>query len=1857
MSTKNNIEKFFELKPIKPGKISEISEATASSSVPPAERVNFHIGNPVQDDRLTFYYLKSILNLQPELHKEFIPEQLVKELGWEDEQKKRIEFLHKLIKNSSPYSPRGGYNIKNPIPLIKKIYQWLTSEQEEPLSYDIGEKSGRREIIISSGGIDESVRILLHSLDNYLINLPTKILSIDYEIPSFYKDFDHLEFASLSGDESTLYSELSFHTKTNKPIYLLLGKILSEESRRKLRNLCLEVPLFFVEVNDAPNHLSLAREAKLRNRVLRFITPYFISHRLKDQSINFIIGNYDLLKIFESVHFQLKGTPSSSEIELLQYAIDNLDEIDNIVEEPDGDLSSLSNINFTPEPPLVSQQNFAAKIESIVAAKVGLISDRIEKLTGKDLLLDKIGSPDYFINNDAQEILDKFFSVIDEKGFYLEALDSLKSVFVKEHPEYSYKNLSVVNGSSRTALGLLGFHCGIKEIITCDYSWTYEHCFPKSNFIPLTDDYELDTKAMIKKLDEQIGEDRDSDNIAIIFNNPHNASGKIFKESDIKDLLAEALNKNIFVIDDLAYQNVLPGETINGPKTIKQLGLELVSEGKIFKDKLNKIITVHSLSKTDCFAGARLAFVEIADEKLRDQFLKLNVYIKPNIAAILLAYMFYRNDSERINNFWFLRNRIFKAKTDAMIDAVNDLPDDRNPFNISIIRPEGSMYPRMVIENLPNGLSLDWLSSGLALQGIGLVPLSSFARTAKGFEVARKSFRLTLGGTDTPDILLRKTRRVLIDLNRLIAEEKSKYNKHLISIKTVSKKSNSYLENAEKNWKEILVNVKESCLKIAAQQSMVLAGERENRILFDRFFDKFLPSRFNTFGGIFSDHLNLSLDFISQIYSKGAGSIENKLEYEFFKDDLEKRKNAFTKRTYDRTVHPTQIYALDTELIFNNVIDSILRNEKPLPGVTEKLSASLINEYFGRNIAINSLQEGEELVCDLRSIIAAEQFKSIYSSDEKRILLSFWGDWDGSNRPSGQGHTLVASALIENVNQLSSIIKTIISIDKSVKVDKNILQAIDQLSMTNKKFWELLNHITSLTNKLEKRYKGVLPFNIESNPFRKVGMKIGIAKDPVVKLWQHNDRLEQRMLEMRLERRKKLEYYFKLNKELRKTLHGLIPVIIKNSHSTELILKAGLYRDILKRFILTPRIHQKLITAKDQFAINTTVNNITEINEISGNFGNPGMVLGLQISMSTNPEALISLDKKFVAENERISKTNSSLLPKVWSIPLFEDINTVSGIENYLDKVWDYAVQSRSIDQETKARFTEIICEIFIAGSDLSQQVGQTASTLLYKTAKHKTIEWLAKKGLVEYVRIKLGSGEPMQRQGGYYADFSSKPAFIKNDINEVRLSGHLSDSAKMSTEFAVSPLHGVYAGGDLRTLQSAISEKLRHLRVEERTQLLHHLNKTQEFYHSELIRASEPFIDTRLIYESKSLKELERLTLGKKDDVFETFSELAKNNFQQIVYGREDDVVGIHIISYFISKASPSLRDRPVDRPSRSIGDNKSQKIIERIASTIPLCKHGSLLRAISHNKAQTFVLGINQLTTGLFRALNQFSQMDFVGGTGYQMLHDRILPQLPVYEILHTLRIFQDYNLKHLQKLSNSFQPGNSVFSLLREDTDSIKMFIPLFQKELLRRHGINVAEFFRGDEFIPELLPTLRPDLAVLLQQDFFNTKPENVTAKIEYEIPGDWLDEFSSLIVIPEKLEYWREKIWLLLEEPVINQVKSFVELAIALNNFSKEVGSKELTLSTTAIKKTKFKTSLADLLKGSVDDSMRQFLTAAVQYLTQLPSEMVEVPVDIVRALNDVEQILRIEEQALSKKKQELLNFYLIQIARHVGDNG
>jgi len=1864
--------KYFSLKSIKAARVSEVSETTASATVPTEERVNFHIGNPVQDVKLSSAFLRMVTGI--DIAKENLTEDkldlFLEELGWNNGEKTKLEFLLALIKKSAPYMPRGGFNKKDPNYLVKYIYEWLSKDQQEPLSYDLGGTTGAREIILASGGINEALRIFFHSISNHLANLPARIFLYGIDLPHHLLSFPSLEFEKFPSEEKIFINQLSLKLKRSPdtPSFLLLGKFTSEETRRNLRQLSLELPLFFVEINDAPNHLSMAREAKMMNIVLRFLTPAVFFPSLKDLSTVIVAGNAGFIKIMETIHFQLKGTPSASEVELLSVILkDNLVSHKSIVDERQIKIeSSYESIPQT----LGSDNSFGRharqiedRLDILIQRNSKLITNVIERITSKKIELTK--KP----NQISSLLPTGQFSICDSKDLFNELIDNINSdewmseleksflySFLRHHPEYNIKNCIVVNGSSRTGLGLLGYHCGIKEAIIPDLSWTYEHCFPSVSVVPLTDDYELDTQGLIESVKMKLKKNPDWKKYgAVVLNNPHNATGQVFNREIISNLVKWLLEREIFVIDDLSYQNVAPINALKEIKTLKQLINDLLSKGYIGSNHVKYLITIHSLSKTDSLAGARLSVAEICHEEIFDKFKEISSTIKPNIAAIFLTYLFYRNSTETVNAYWRLRNKIFQERMNSLEEAVKILPSIRNRFEINIKAPRGSMYPQMIINNLPMGLSLDWLASGLARQGIGLIPLSTFARTEKGFEAGRKTFRLTLGGTDNSEILLKKTRRVLIDLNRMLAEETANYNCKKFEVKPFGIKKSVPQKDLMCQWNYIEQKIIVECKKRIQTYFTQYNGEIRNRGYEQIFENEYLPERLSLFKQRLDDRLTLTNELLEVTAVDKGKSLIAALEKEFYKDSVERRETAFKQRLYDRTVHPTQMYSLKNELIFEELIERVIKNESIPAILIQKSADEMLKEYLGLNVAIASSEEPAELLLDLKTLIASENYFQIHSDHQLQTILSFWGDWDGSNRPSGQGHSLVATALIENVKQQTKILQLLLKQDKSIRIESLLLKEIEKIGGTNKKFSNLLNEITQLTHQLEKRYRGILPFNLKAGKIRQIGMKLRIAKDPLTSLWHHNDRLERKMLELRTRRKNTLEFYFSLNKQLRETLSALLPSIQKNLSDKKLLLEVCLYKDLLKRFVITPRIHQKMITAQDQFAINTTVHNINEINEIAARYGSPGMVLAFQISMSTKPEALILLDRKMRARREQNLRENSKAeMPTMWLIPLFEDIDAVKNLKNYLNKIWEYSLLSRRLNQEISERFTEIICEVFVAGSDLSQQVGQAAAMSLYKEANHVLTLWLSEKGLIGKVRMKMGSGEPMQRQGGYYSSLVGKPAFIHSKDSTKRFSGYLKESTKKSTEYAATPLIGVFAGGYLRTFQSNISEKLRYLPVNELSQLLFHVKESQRFYENEIVRAGEPLIETRLQFKTRGLKELERLTFGRKDHLFDEFLNIFTENFRQILYGREEDVVGIHIISYFIARTTPPLRDRPTVRPGKAVSGDAGQKILEKIAETIPFSRYGSLLRAIAHNQAQTTVLGINQLTTGLFRALDTFSQKQYAEGETISIIEDRILPNLPVYEILHSLRIYHDFDLVYLNRLENSFPAGNSAFLALREDIDSLSKYIILFQRELLRRHGLNVADFFEDDKFIYDLLPTLRPDLAALLQPNLFNTDPEILSAAIKGKIDPEWFEEIKKLLVVPGQVKFWRKKIWNLLEQPVSQRVESFIELATALFSLASNSNTKDLPF---APKKVKLSTDLANFLKMPGDDNMRQFLAAAFEYLSVVSEGMVEIPINIIRAIKEVERIIKIEEQALTVKQQDLLRFYLLQIARLTNENG
>jgi hypothetical protein len=98
----------------------------------------------------------------------------------------------------------------------------------------------------------------------------------------------------------------------------------------------------------------------------------------------------------------------------------------------------------------------------------------------------------------------------------------------------------------------------------------------------------------------------------------------------------------------------------------------------------------------------------------------------------------------------------------------------------------------------------------LARQGIGMLPLATFARSEEGFDTARRTFRLTLGGTDRAEVLANKTRRVLIDLNRIVAEESANYNRRTPAYRAALLGEHR-AESLRARWKAIEAQITRHC--------------------------------------------------------------------------------------------------------------------------------------------------------------------------------------------------------------------------------------------------------------------------------------------------------------------------------------------------------------------------------------------------------------------------------------------------------------------------------------------------------------------------------------------------------------------------------------------------------------------------------------------------------------------------------------------------------------------------------------------------------------------------------------------------------------------------------------------------------------------------------------------------------------------------------------------------------------------------------------------------------------------------------------------------------------------------------------
>ncbi len=362
----------------------------------------------------------------------------------------------------------------------------------------------------------------------------------------------------------------------------------------------------------------------------------------------------------------------------------------------------------------------------------------------------------------------------------------------------------------------------------------------------------------------------------------------------------------------------------------------------------------------------------------------------------------------------------------------------------------------------------------------------------------------------------------------------------------------------------------------------------------------------------------------------------------------------------------------------------------------------------------------------------------------------------------------------------------------------DLLAELERSPERSARFTRLLNQITQLTHQLEQRYRGFLPYSLNVTPLelprppacacaatrRKSCGSTTTATSAKCRTARPAPRHARRLVCAQ-----------------QTSPQGCTRSSRTSSPAGSLVSPCAPppgYHDILQRIVITPRIHQGMITSREQFAIETTAFNMQEINAIAGKYGNPARLWPCRSAFPPAPEALIALDRKMNAQHERFRREYPEAdLPGIWLIRLSMDIEAVEGIPDYLTKQGITPTRPARPGKPRKAALPGCSAKSS-SPVRFDQQISQPHSAFQYVKAKYRVYTWLAEHGLADSIRIKLGSGEPMQRQGGYYAPVSGQPAFPHPERHRKRLAKNLPPPRSAAPPTPSRPCRGS-SGGDLR--------------------------------------------------------------------------------------------------------------------------------------------------------------------------------------------------------------------------------------------------------------------------------------------------------------------------------------------------------------------------------------------------------------------------------------------------------------------------
>jgi aspartate/methionine/tyrosine aminotransferase len=354
--------------------------------------------------------------------------------------------------------------------------------------------------------------------------------------------------------------------------------------------------------------------------------------------------------------------------------------------------------------------------ENLAGQKMFQILTRAKELEnqGKSIIHLEIGDPDFesppnVVEKCIQELRDGNTHYVSASGSEEFKAAAAERTFLSRGFKPSYEQILVTQGAN-----IQIFYCLATiadpgdEIITVDpcfvsYRSIIDFLGLKGIYIPLqeSNNFKLDPNELEKVISSKTK--------AILINSPHNPTGSVLGEAEMKQIYALAEKYDLFLLSDEVYGRMIFEENFFSPSSIDHC-----------KDRT---VIIHSFSKSYAMTGWRIGAVTGPEKLIKKMTLvleTLNSCVPPFIQSAATEAI--------ISDQIYIKNMIseFKERRDLIYKCINSIDF------LSCIKPEGAFY--LFVNIKETGLNDVTFSQRLLDEhGVATCPGSYFGKSGEGY--------------------------------------------------------------------------------------------------------------------------------------------------------------------------------------------------------------------------------------------------------------------------------------------------------------------------------------------------------------------------------------------------------------------------------------------------------------------------------------------------------------------------------------------------------------------------------------------------------------------------------------------------------------------------------------------------------------------------------------------------------------------------------------------------------------------------------------------------------------------------------------------------------------------------------------------------------------------------------------------------------------------------------------------------------------------------------------------------------------------------------------------------------------------